>query len=202
MARGDCFSVLSVCSVSYGQRWLCLWIFCLFCILWSEVIVSLDCLFVLYLMVRDDCVSGLSVCFVSYGQRWLSPLAIRYRTDNPETQSSLAIRYRTNRQSRDTITSDHKIQNKQTIHRHNHLYGQRWLCLCIVCLFCILWPEVIVSLDCLFVLYLMARGDCVSGLSVPLAIRYRTNRQSRDTIISHHKMQNKQTIQRHNHLWP
>jgi hypothetical protein len=94
--------------------------------------VSLYCLFVLYLMARDDCVSGLS------------------ETENPETQSPLAIRYRTNRQSRDTITSGHKIQNNQ---RH-------------VCLFCILWPEVIVSLDFLFVLYLMARGDCVSGLSV------------------------------------
>jgi hypothetical protein len=60
--------------------------------------------------------------------------------DNPETQSSLTIRYRTNRQYRDTITSGHKIQNKQ--------------------------KRVIVSLDCLFVLYLMARGDCVSGCSV------------------------------------
>jgi hypothetical protein len=89
--------------------------------------VSLDCLFVLYLMVRDDCVSGLSICSVSYGQ------------------SPLTIRYRTNRKSRDTITSGHKIQNKQTIQRNT---------------------EMIVSLDCLFVLYLMARGDCVFGLSV------------------------------------
>jgi hypothetical protein len=39
------------------------------CILWPEVIVSLDFLFVLYLMARGDCVSGLSVCSVSYGQR-------------------------------------------------------------------------------------------------------------------------------------
>jgi hypothetical protein len=79
MARGDCVSGLSVCSVSYGQRRLCLWIVCLSCILWPEV-----------------------------------------QTENPETQSPLAIRYRTNRQSRNTITSGHKIQNKRSVS-----YGQR-----------------------------------------------------------------------------
>ena len=52
MARGDCVSGL-----------------CLFCILEPEVIVSLDCLFVLHLMARGDCVPGLSVRSVSYGQR-------------------------------------------------------------------------------------------------------------------------------------
>jgi hypothetical protein len=182
------------------------------------MIVSLDCLFVLYLMARGDCVSGLSVCSVSYGQRWLCVWIVCLfcilwpevgQTDNPETQSPLAIRYRTNRQSRDTITSGHKIQNKQTIQTHNHRlfvrflmargdcvsglsvcsvsYGQRWLCLWIVYLFCILWSGMIGSLDCLFVLYLMARGDCG---------------QSRDTITSGHKIQSKQKIQRRNHLWP
>jgi hypothetical protein len=79
--------------------------------------VSLYCLFVLYLMARGDCVPGLSVCSVSYGNH-LWPYDTE-QIDNSETQSPLTIRYRTNRQSRDTITSDHKMQNKQTIQRHN-----------------------------------------------------------------------------------
>jgi hypothetical protein len=90
MARGDCVSGFSICSVSYGQRGLCVSQTdnpetqssrtiryrtnrqsrdTIISDQWSEMIVSLDCLFVLYLMARGDCVSGLSVCSASYGQR-------------------------------------------------------------------------------------------------------------------------------------
>ena len=129
----------------------------LFCILWPEVIVSLDCVcsesygqkwlclwvvFVLNLMARDDCVSVLSVCSVSYVQRWLCLCIVcLFCILWPEMIVSLYCLFVLNLMARDDCVSGLCLFC---------ILWQRWLCLCIVCLFCILWPEVIVSLDCLF----------------------------------------------------
>jgi hypothetical protein len=123
------------------QCWLCLWIVSDLCLVYPMLAVSLDC------FRPVSCVPNIG---------WVSGLSQSQDTGL--------------KQSRDTTNIGYTRHRSETIQRHNQHWvhktrTQCWLCLWIVSVLCLVYPMLVVSLDCLRPVSCVPNVGCVSGLS-------------------------------------
>jgi hypothetical protein len=120
------------------------------------LVVSLDCLSPVSCVPNVGCVSGLSQSCVLCTQCWLCLWIV----------SDLCLTGL--RQSRDTTNIGYIRHRTETIQRHSQHWvhkTQCWLCLWIVSVLCLVYPMLVVSLDCFSPMSCVPNVGCVSGLS-------------------------------------